>query len=110
MNSRNFSRQQIRDRFKEAWDQKKYRKAKEKFDRISACYQDKYRDLEGLIPDYGWETAGVHDVALIAHQRRLQMTNRAGRINQDLKLKSKAVNRSRKNHYIKLILEMIINK
>jgi putative transposase len=84
-------REDLRDRLKEAWDQKTYKKAKEKLDKISEDYQDKYPDLAELISEHGWETLGVYDAAPVAHHKRLRTTNMLERINQELKRRSKVI-------------------
>jgi len=84
-------REDLRDRLREAWDQKTYKKAKEKLDKISEDYQDKYPDLAELISEHGWETLGVYDAAPVAHHKRLRTTNMIERINQELKRRSKVV-------------------
>ena len=84
-------REDIRDRLREAWDQKTYKKAKEKLDKISEDYQSKYPDLAELISEHGWETLGVYDAAPVAHHKRLRTTNMVERINQELKRRSKVI-------------------
>ena len=84
-------RDDLRDRLREAWDQKTYEKAKEKLDKISEDYQDKYPDLAELISEHGWETLGVYDAAPVAHHKRLRTTNMLERINQELKRRTKVV-------------------
>ena len=84
-------REDLRDRLREAWDQKTYEKAKEKLDKISEDYQDKYPDLAELISEHGWETLGVYDAAPVEHHKRLRTTNMLERINQELKRRTKVV-------------------
>ena len=84
-------REDLYDRLKKAWDQKKYKKAKEKLDKIAEVYQDKYPDLAELISEQGWETLGVYDAAPREHHKRLWTTNMIERINQELKRRSKVV-------------------
>jgi putative transposase len=84
-------REDLYDRLKEAWDQKKYKKAKEKLDEISEVYQDKYPDLAELISEHGWETLGVYDASPVEHHKRLRTTNMIERVNQELKRRSKVV-------------------
>lgn len=84
-------REDLRDRLREAWDQKTYEKAKERLDKIAEDYQDKYPDLAELISEHGWETLGVYDAAPVAHHKRLRTTNMVERINQELKRRSKVV-------------------
>jgi putative transposase len=84
-------REDLYDRLKEAWDQKTYKKAKEKLDKISEVYQDKYPDLAEFISEHGWETLGVYDAAPVEHHKRLRTTNMIERVNQELKRRSKVV-------------------
>ena len=84
-------REDLRDRLREAWDQRTYEKAKEKLDKISEDYQDKYPELAELISEHGWETLGVYNAAPVAHHKRLRTTNMVERINQELKRRSKVV-------------------
>jgi len=84
-------REDLYDRLKEAWDQKTYKKAKEKLDKISEIYQDKYPDLAEFISEHGWETLGVYGAAPVEHHKRLRTTNMIERVNQELKRRSKVV-------------------
>lgn len=84
-------REDLRDRLREAWDQKTYEKAKEKLDKISEDYQDKYPDLAEFISEHGWETLGVYDAAPLEHHKRLRTTNMLERVNQELKRRSKVI-------------------
>ena len=80
-----FRHEDLRDRLREAWDQKIQEKAKEKLDKISEDYQDKYPDPAELISEHGRETPGVYDAAQVAHHKGLRTTNMVERINQELK-------------------------
>jgi putative transposase len=84
-------REDLYDRLKEAWDQKTYKKAQEKLDKISEVYQAKYPDLAELVSEHGWETLGVYYAAPMEHHKRLRTTNMIERVNQELKRRSKVV-------------------